>query len=179
MVVNYGLFIMNLKKYLSECALGFTYVIGFLLLIMFSGCSKGTSYYIHDHESILSSDEVEKLHEKLAQHHDKAGNEIILVTTPNFEPAETIEDFAKIYGDRIGVGSSDKKGVVFVVSEKQSALYILTGKGVIHLLTDDKTQEIIHQTILPHFKNGRYYDGIQYGISRIIRVLEEEEPQFF
>lgn len=149
-----------------------------LFFLLFSCGNNGFTDYIHDHEGILSRDQVENLDEELAEHHRKTGNELVFVTTTDFEKSENIEDFAKMYGDRIGVGGSEKKGVVFVVSESRNEMFILTGKGVVHSLNDDKVREIIHLTIMPHFKQGEYYNGIRYGILRIIRVLENRETEF-
>ncbi|GAA4239678.1 hypothetical protein GCM10022291_34970 [Postechiella marina] len=49
---------------------------------------------------------------------------------------------------------------------------ISTGHGTEKILTDEICKKIIDQTIIPEFKNGDYYSGIEKGITELIAKWE-------
>jgi len=58
---------------------------------------------------------------------------------------------------------------------------IEVGYGLEGALPDATANRIIQQDIAPAFKRGDYYDGINTGVDRIMRVIEGEplpEPEF-
>jgi len=45
---------------------------------------------------------------------------------------------------------------------------ISTGYGTENILTDEICQKIIDEKIIPEFKKGNYYEGIEIGIIELI-----------
>jgi len=45
---------------------------------------------------------------------------------------------------------------------------IATGLGIELILTDEICKDVIDQTIIPEFKEGKFYDGIKNGVTELI-----------
>lgn len=60
-------------------------------------------------------------------------------------------------------------------------MFIATGRGIEGDLPDAIVKRIITKTIMPEFKNERYYEGISYGLDKmalaLAGVFETEKPQ--
>ena len=149
-------------------------MVGFVF--MFLGCSNAAhTDFVHDNEEVLKKEQIAELTNLYKAHFDKTGNEILLVTSPDFGQYESAKDFAVYYGDMHNVGGSTEKGLVMAVSQSQKRIFILTGKALVTALPDDKVQEVIHKVMAPAFQNEDYFEGVRRGSNRLIRILEGRE----
>jgi uncharacterized protein len=109
-------------------------------------------------------------------HEKKTGNEIALVTTPNFGTDTSIELFSKHFWEKYGIGKKDiNNGILIVFSGTQRETRIATGIGTEKILTDTIAKNIIVSIMTPYFKEGKYFEGIWEGSKAVTAFLEQDE----
>lgn len=151
----------------------------FTAIVLIAACSNSkTACCVHDNEGVLSGGQITRLTEVYDNHRKNTGNEILLVTSADFENFDNARDFAVYYGNLHNVGGDSERGVVIAVSREKRRIFILTGKGLTEQLPDAKLQGIINNVIIPDFKNENYFEGILKGSKQLIRVLENRELDF-
>ncbi len=131
--------------------------------------SEQTSVY--DEADMLSSSDESKLEQKLINYADTTSTQIVVVTIQTLE-GEYEGTYAAHWAHEWGIGQSDKdNGLLVLVAQKERKIWITTGYGLEEYLTDAKTKEIIELIILPEFRNGDIYAGLNKGTNAIFQVL--------
>lgn len=126
---------------------------------------------VQDYVGLLSPSETNALNQKLTAYADSTSTGIAIAIT------NSVEDDINYYAAQVltswGLGQKGKdNGVLMLMDIKQRKIAISTGYGVEHLLTDALSKRIIENNILPEFKKGNYYGGLDQGSTAIIQVLE-------
>lgn len=126
---------------------------------------------VNDLAEVLDAGQESQLESKLLQYNDSTSSQIAVVTvksTGNFE----IGDYAYKLGRKWGVGQEDRdNGIVILVAVDDRAVYIATGYGVEGYLTDIATGRIINDVMLPQFRTGDYYGGIDAASDEIFKYM--------
>jgi len=120
---------------------------------------------VNDFAGILSPQEESRLERDLVAFSDATSKQIVVVTVKNLG-AYTPAEFTKALGNKWGVGQKESdNGVVIMVKPTGGAgerhTYIATGYGLQGALTDAVCKQIVDQTMIPAFKRGHFYSGIQ------------------
>lgn len=129
---------------------------------------------VNDFADVLSAAEEGSLEAKLVTYSDTTSTEIavVIVNTINDEDPNL---YAAELGEEWGVGRKGKdNGLVFLVAVDDRDMAIQNGYGLEGQLTDAETKMIIENYILPQFKKGDYYAGINNGTDQIILLLAGE-----
>lgn len=127
-----------------------------------------------DSTKTLTQQQYRQLYDKLKNYSDTTSTEM-LVMIVNTTQGEAAWKYAFEIGDKWQIGQKGKdNGLVFLVAVQDRAVFIQTGMGLQHLLTDAKTKLIIENEVVPQFKKGDYYSGIDNGTTAIIQVLQGE-----
>ena len=72
-----------------------------------------------------------------------------------------------------GIGQAkEDNGVFILLARDDRKIWISPGYGVEHKLTAGITGEIIRNVIIPEFKQGDYYSGLNKGSDAIFEVLK-------
>lgn len=73
-----------------------------------------------------------------------------------------------------GVGVIGKdNGVLIGISKGHRKLRIQNGYGIEKLISDEETKQIVDDVIIPHLKEGNFYEGTLAGVLRVIELLNE------
>jgi len=127
---------------------------------------------VTDFESILTKEELKKLAKKIKKFKKNTTNEIAILTVKNFAPYENIDDYSLAIFNQWGIGLNNKKnGVLIVVSKESRTVRITTGTGVEPVLTDAKAKNINETIMIPHFKKGNYFEGLNAGVDAVMKEL--------
>ena len=111
----------------------------------------------------------------LAQEHERATSNQIIVVTVNSLQGYPIEDFGYQLGRHWGIGQQGKNnGVILIVAPNERAVRIEVGYGHEGVLTDALTSRIIQSLILPRFKLGDFEGGIIEAVRAIVAALGGE-----
>jgi len=129
---------------------------------------------IYDYVGLLASSEKSTLEQKLIRYSDTTSTQIVIAIISSTE-GENINYLAANWGEKWGIGDADKdNGVLILLARDDRKIAIQVGKGVEFLLTDFQSKRIIERVIIPEFKRGSYYKGLDLGASYIFRTLQGE-----
>ena len=133
---------------------------------------KETSVY--DYISLLSKNQKTALENKLIRYSDTTSTQIVVAIIDSAK-GEEIGYLATNWAHEWGIGQKDKDNGIFVLLAKNDRkITIRTGYGTEHLLTDFTSRQIIERDILPYFKRGQYYIGLDQGVEAIFKVMKGE-----
>ncbi|WP_248723307.1 YgcG family protein [Seonamhaeicola sp. ML3] len=124
---------------------------------------------VNDYELIFTPEQLEKLTSIIREFQKETTNQIALVSIDSIGKYTDFDQFAIDLSNYNEVGIKGKdNGLTIVFSKKLRKLRISTGYGIEKILTDEICKKVIDETIIPEFKNGEYYNGIEKGITELI-----------
>ncbi len=129
---------------------------------------------VYDYVNLLSSSQKTNLESKLVRYSDTTSTQIVVAIISSTE-GESINYLAANWGEKWGIGDAEKdNGVLVLLAKDDRKIAIQNGKGVEHLMTDFQSKRIIEKVIIPEFKKGDYYRGLDKGSDYIFRTLNGE-----
>ncbi len=153
-----------------------------LAVLMVVGTAYGTGYpkpkplpnrFVQDFAHIIPDQEEARLEQRLEAYEMATSIEIAVVTVTSLE-GETIEMYTVDLAESWGVGKKNKdNGIVFLTAPNERATRIEVGYGLEPDLTDLRSHRIIEEQIIPHFKEGKFPEGISAGVEGILAALGE------
>src|SRR5574337_1667407 len=160
-------------RFLYRCLL----LYGVLVLCLFSGsASAGISIptpvgWVSDYAGLLDASTKNRLEQLLKEVNQEAGVEIAVVTIPTLG-GQSVEEAAVELFAAWGIGKKGKdEGVLLLVAPKERKIRIEVGYGLEGTIPDGLAGEIIRDTITPRFREGRFAEGVEAGITRIIETI--------
>ncbi|WP_299549345.1 YgcG family protein [Seonamhaeicola sp.] len=125
---------------------------------------------VQDNALLFSKEEVLSLTNKIIDYEATSTNEICIYTLDSLPKNFTALQYATKVANQFGVGKKEKdNGLLILVSKYDRQISIATGYGTEKILTDDYCKGIIDNIIVPEFKNGLYYQGIDKVLDSIIK----------
>ncbi|HYC48732.1 MAG TPA: TPM domain-containing protein [Burkholderiales bacterium] len=130
---------------------------------------------VTDVTGTLSAEQRARLEDRLAAFETRKGTQLAVLIVPTTQP-EAIEQFGIRVAEQWKVGRKGvDDGAILIIALKDRELRIEVGYGLEGALTDATANRIIDEFIVPHFKQGDFYGGIDAGLSRMMAVIEGEE----
>lgn len=127
---------------------------------------------VYDYANVLSASEKSSLEEKLVRYSDSTSTQIVVATVETIN-GEDIGILTPKWGHEWGVGQAkEDNGVFILLAEKERKIWISPGYGVEDRMTAGITGELIRNIIIPEFKAGSYYNGLDKGSDAIFDVLK-------
>lgn len=142
--------------------------------------SKQTAVY--DYAGVLRANEKKALTEKLLRYANATSTQIVLVSIASTQ-GEDIQFLGANWLSKWGIGQAGKdNGILILLAQEDRRIGINTGYGIEDRLTDALSKRIIESLIIPEFKSGNYYKGLNAGTDAIFEVLtgaftEESKPR--
>lgn len=130
------------------------------------------SSWVNDYADVFSASEESQLDRKLNEFEYRSSTQIFVVTLDNNGgyPASML---APMIGEQWGVGQKGKdNGLIVLVDMQERDVFIATGYGNEEYVTDLLAGRIVDHEIVPNFKNGEYYAGIDAATEVLISLLE-------
>ena len=126
---------------------------------------------VNDFADILSDKQERALEQKLVNYNDTTSTQICVVTVTSLGGTES-NDYAQKLGEKWGVGTKNNNGVVILVKPKTADelgdVSIQVGYGMEPYITDAVNYGIRQKEMIPAFKEGDYYKGIDNAVDAII-----------
>lgn len=125
----------------------------------------------------ITTEQKQALEDKLVAYDDSTSNQIAVVIIDDLK-GYSIADYAVALGRKWGVGGQKQfsNGVVILVNtgEKsgQRGVFIATGYGLEGAVTDLVASEIVQNNLIPNFKAGNNYQGLDEATDNIIKAAE-------
>ena len=126
---------------------------------------------VHDFGNLFSSSQKQALESKLVAFSDSTSTQIAVVTFKSLE-GYPLELLGNEIGEKWGVGDKEKdNGIVVLVSDLDRKVTIRTGYGAQIHVPPTISNMIIQQDMIPEFKNGNYYQGVDNGVNSLQKAL--------
>ncbi|MBL7797989.1 MAG: TPM domain-containing protein [Saprospiraceae bacterium] len=132
--------------------------------------------FVHDYSGWLSAQEKFILEDRLQRYRDSTSTEIVVMIRPDIGGFDR-SSYAFELGNRWGIGRKSKNNgiVVLIVTEQPNrGAFIATGYGTEGALPDITAGRIIRNTMIPYFKQEQNFQGIDAGLTDIMRALAGE-----
>ena len=129
---------------------------------------------VTDLTSTLTPEQVTALDQKLRAFEQRKGSQLAVLIVPTTQP-EAIEQFSirVVEAWKLGRRGVDD-GVLLLVAKDDRAVRIEVAYGLEGALPDVIADRIVEQVVVPRFRNGQFYEGINEAVDRIIGVLDGE-----
>ncbi len=123
---------------------------------------------VNDFAGMMQAQEISTLESKLRSYNDSTSTQIAVVTVNNLSNYE-IADFAYRLAEKWQIGQKSKNnGVLILVSKEDRKVNISTGYGMEGVLPDAICKRIISKVIVPNFKAGAVYNGLDEATTVMI-----------
>lgn len=131
-----------------------------------------------DSANAFTDEQREALTEKLEAFNRETSTQILIYTTTNLHGYD-IADFGQRLGEGWGVGQDGfNNGIVIVYKPKtyyeSGEVTIQTGYGIEPLIPDATCKRIIEKEMIPQFRNGAIYEGIDRAVDICIALTKGE-----
>jgi uncharacterized protein len=126
---------------------------------------------VHDYTKTLTTEQEAYLENKLQSYDKSTSNQLAIVLVPSTD-GNSIEEAALEILRSWGVGGQADKdnGIVLLVAKDDRKVRIEVGYGLEGAITDYTASSIIENNIVPNFKSGNYYRGLDEAIDKIIEA---------
>ncbi len=128
---------------------------------------------VYDYAKVLNANEKAQLEEKLIKYADSTTTQIVVITIESLK-GEDIGILTPKWGQTWGIGGTEKNdnGVIILLAKAEKKIWISAGYGLEDRLTAGIGGEITRNIIIPEFKAGSYYRGLDKGTDAIIDVFK-------
>lgn len=150
--------------------------VGWLMLCASAFAQSGPAFpslsgRVVDQANLLSPAKEAELTEKLAALERDTSDQVVVVTVASLQDRE-IEDYGYQLGRAWGIGQKEgDNGVLLIVAPNEKKVRIEVGYGLEGIMTDALSAMIIHNQILPAFREGGFEHGITEGVTAIDEQL--------
>lgn len=130
---------------------------------------------VNDFANVLTAAQEQALEAKLVAYDDSTSVQIAVITvrsTGDYEIGEVALETLRQWG--VGGQASKDNGAVLIAAVGDRKVWIATGYGLEGAVPDITTKTIIENDVLPSFRGGDYYRGLDEGTSSIIRAAAGE-----
>ena len=119
----------------------------------------------------LSAAEISALETKLADWEAKTSNQLAVLMVPTTQP-EPIEAYSIRVAEQWKIGRKGQdNGALFLIAKNDRKMRIEVGYGLEGVLPDVTARRIIAEDVAPPFREGKFAQGINAGVDRIIAVV--------
>jgi uncharacterized protein len=155
------------------------------LFIFLFGCLSATAQFtipekpvkqtsVYDYTDLLPASQEQALEQKLIRYSDSTSTQIVVAIIASTE-GENINYLGAQWGEKWGIGQAGKdNGILVLLASGDRRIAINTGYGTEGALTDALSKRIIETVIIPEFKRGDYYSGLDKGSDAIFAALKGE-----
>ncbi|MBT0960709.1 TPM domain-containing protein [Denitromonas iodatirespirans] len=129
---------------------------------------------VTDQTGTLSAAERSALESRLGALETRKGSQLAVLIVPTTRP-EAIEQFSIRVVDAWQLGREGvDDGVLLLVAKSDREMRIEVGRGLEGAIPDAIAKRIIAEQITPHFRDGRFADGLNAGVDAIIARIDGE-----
>ncbi len=135
--------------------------------------------FVNDFAGMLTAEQKQQLEAKLVGYEKSSGNEIAVVMVATLG-GDTVENFAaQLFEDwKIGKEGEDN-GILLLIAREDRKMRIEVGYGLEPQLTDIEASHLLANVLVPAFKNGSYFAGIDQATDLMMQKLGGESSEAF
>jgi uncharacterized protein len=127
-----------------------------------------------DNVGLLDQSQQAQLERKLRLFDDSTSTQVVVYLDQTLE-GEEIFDYSQRLAESWGIGQKGKNnGVLVYMAVQDRKIYIQVGYGLEGIIPDAAAKKIISNYIVPAFKKGDYYAGLDKATDIIISLAKNE-----
>lgn len=127
---------------------------------------------VTDEAGLFSGEQKRVLSGKLEKLEQSTGHQMVIVTVASLGGAE-IGAFTTSLGNDWGIGrKGHNDGIVLLVAPKEQLAQISVGYGLEAVLPDELCQGIMNERMIPRFRAGDLFGGVDAGVDALIERLD-------
>jgi uncharacterized protein len=128
--------------------------------------------WVNDYADVFSSAEVNALERKLNEFEYRSSTQIFIITLDD-NGGYAASDLAPRIGEQWGVGQQGKdNGLLVLMDMQENDVFISTGYGLEEYIPDITAGRIVQNEMIPNFRNGDFYGGMDAAIDVMISLLD-------
>jgi len=129
---------------------------------------------VYDYVGLLDAGQKQALESKLVRYADSTSTQIVVAIIESTN-GEDISLLTAEWGQTWGIGQADEdNGILILLAHGDRRIDIGTGYGIEYRITDLMAERIINRIIIPEFKKGDFYRGLDLGADAIFSALNGE-----
>jgi len=129
---------------------------------------------VTDYTSTLTSNQIADLENRLVAFNDSTSTQVAVVIMQSTGSYD-ISEYAVQLFNNWGIGQSKKNnGVLLLIAKDDRKVFINTGYGIEGALPDALCKRIIERDIVPNFKQGLFYEGVDAAVNAIMSLVSGE-----
>ncbi|MFZ1081651.1 MAG: TPM domain-containing protein [Candidatus Kryptoniota bacterium] len=137
----------------------------------FSQAVPSLTQYVTDEAGVLNPEEQGMLDARLKAYEDTTSNQIVVLVV-NSVPGADVFSYSMSVAEKNKVGQKGKdNGIIFLVDVGDHKIWLQVGYGLEGVVTDAYASYISNQIVIPEFKSGDYYNGIDHGITALASLI--------
>ncbi len=128
---------------------------------------------VNDWAQLFSGDQRSALEIKLINFNDTNSTQIVVITQNSID--RELNEYGTDIIEKWGIGQKGlDNGVLLIIDPAKRNTYIATGSGAEGWLPDILAKRIVDDNLLPAFKQGQYYEGVDEATSIIMKLATGE-----
>jgi uncharacterized protein len=129
---------------------------------------------VNDYADVLNPSQEATLEDLLKGSENKTSSQVVLLTIKALQ-GEVLEDYSLKVVEKWKIGQEEfDNGLLVLVTMKERKIRVEVGYGLEHIITDAKSSYIIRKLMVPYFKKGDYYGGINKGLMAVSGLISKE-----
>lgn len=133
---------------------------------------------VNDYAEFLSESEYARLEQKLEQFARETSTQIAVIIVPSLHGYDKA-DYAFRLAEQWGIGQEGKNNGILILVKPKTAdergeVFIATGYGLEGAVPDAVAKRIVEADILPLFRAGKYFDGLDRATNTIMELTRGE-----
>ncbi|RFN59738.1 TPM domain-containing protein [Marixanthomonas ophiurae] len=129
---------------------------------------------VYDYINLLNPSQKKNLENKLLRYADSTSTQIVVAVIGTTK-GEDISFLGAKWGQKWGIGQKDEdNGILIILAKDDRKIDINTGYGIEYRITDLMAERIINRIMVPEFKKGNFYLGLDQGADAIFAALNGE-----
>ncbi|HVY04782.1 MAG TPA: TPM domain-containing protein [Burkholderiales bacterium] len=127
-----------------------------------------------DETGTLTAQQKSALEAKLQEFETRKGSQIAVLITGTTFP-EPIEAYSIRVAEAWKIGRKGvNDGILIVVAKSDRAMRLEVGYGLEGVVPDAMARRLIDEVFTPGFREGQFYEGLNAGIDRLMKVIDGE-----
>ncbi|MEI7477386.1 MAG: TPM domain-containing protein [bacterium] len=124
---------------------------------------------VNDFAGVLTQPQVDGLESRLRAIETSTSIQFAVVTIKTLDGSD-VDDFTTALFKKWGVGHKNNAGVVFLVAIDDHKYCVRTGYGIEGDLPDISCHQIAEDYLVPNFRQGDYYKGIDATVKKLLET---------
>jgi len=166
LISDVNIFQLNLQKSLIRNCTEFPYIENYSL-IPFSN--------VVDLEKVFNREELAKLEKQLKEIQKINRFQLFIISTDDYFPNENIIDYSFSILNNNSSDRFQKGNMIIVFNLKSREVRISTNDIARNIISDDFSQKLIDEIIVPNFSEEKYFEGINEAIVKINEKIVVED----